>query len=165
MNKTLIILSLVVLASCDAKVQVPSKNLVERDSIKYEVNSQTPFTGSYVSALCSKEGDFTKFCTSLAIKKGLKEAIFLINLNREKVNLNRFSKNLTNELVISEIKKNEDYYIFLSNLNNYPNTFNSILQKKAHMSLFVEKEVSIEKLNVLEEVIDVKNIKEIADSI
>ena len=64
MNKTLIILSLVVLASCDAKVQVPSKNLVERDSIKYEVNSQTPFTGSYVSALClSKGANYTEFCT------------------------------------------------------------------------------------------------------
>ena len=29
--------------------EVPSKNLVERQGIKYEVNSQTPFTGSYVS--------------------------------------------------------------------------------------------------------------------
>ena len=107
---------------------------------------------------------FTKFCTSLAKAKGIKEAIVFMNYNREKVNLNNFSKNLTIDLVDSGIDKHEEY-IFLSNLNNYPNIFNSILQKKAHMSLFIEKEVSIEKLNVLEQVIDIKNIKEIADSI
>jgi len=48
MNKILVILSFVLLASCSPK-EVPSKNLVERDGIKYEVNSQTPFTGSSVS--------------------------------------------------------------------------------------------------------------------
>jgi antitoxin component YwqK of YwqJK toxin-antitoxin module len=48
MNKILIILSLVLLASC-APNEVPSKDLVERDGIKYEVNSQTPFTGVSVS--------------------------------------------------------------------------------------------------------------------
>ena len=48
MNKILIILSLVLLTACYNEVL--SKNLIERDGIKYEVNSQTPFTGSSVSS-------------------------------------------------------------------------------------------------------------------
>ncbi len=44
MNKILILLSLVVLASCDPK-DTPFGNLVERQGVFYEVNSQTPFTG------------------------------------------------------------------------------------------------------------------------
>ena len=48
MNKNYILLGLVLLVSC-APNEVPSKNVVERDGIKYEVNSQTPFTGISVS--------------------------------------------------------------------------------------------------------------------
>ena len=44
MNKTLIILSFVLLASCSVK-EVPSSDLVGRDGIKYGVFSQVPFTG------------------------------------------------------------------------------------------------------------------------
>ena len=48
MNKILIILSFIVLASCSVK-EIPSSDLVERNGIKYEVFSQVPFTGSSVS--------------------------------------------------------------------------------------------------------------------
>ena len=51
MNEILIILSLVVLTSYAPNAvpnEVPSKNLVERDGIKYEVFSKVPFTGSFV---------------------------------------------------------------------------------------------------------------------
>mgnify|MGYP001068377437 CR=1 FL=1 len=44
MNKIYIFFGLFLLTSW-APNEVPSKNLVERDGIKYEVNSQTPFTG------------------------------------------------------------------------------------------------------------------------
>ena len=44
MNKVLFILSLVLLTSCSPK-EVASGQLVERQGIKYEVNSTTPFTG------------------------------------------------------------------------------------------------------------------------
>ena len=47
MNKILIILSFVLLTSCGPK-DVPYKNLVTRQGITYEVNSETPFTGSQV---------------------------------------------------------------------------------------------------------------------
>ena len=47
MNKILILLSVVLLTACYNEVL--SKNLIERDGIKYEVNSQTPFTGVSVS--------------------------------------------------------------------------------------------------------------------
>jgi len=47
MNKTLIILSLIFLVSCSN--EVPIDKLVERNGITYEVNSNTPFTGSSVS--------------------------------------------------------------------------------------------------------------------
>ena len=47
MNKILIILSLVLLASC-APNEVPYENLVERQGVHYEINSQTPFTGIFV---------------------------------------------------------------------------------------------------------------------
>ena len=52
MNKILIILSFVVLASCapnEVPNEVPYKTLVERQGVTYEVNSQTPFTGISVS--------------------------------------------------------------------------------------------------------------------
>ena len=49
MNKNYILLGLVLLVSC-APNEVPSKNVVERDGIKYEVNSQTSFTGISVSS-------------------------------------------------------------------------------------------------------------------
>ena len=48
MNKILITLSFIVLASCSVK-EIPSSDLVERNGIKYEVFSQVPFTGSSVS--------------------------------------------------------------------------------------------------------------------
>jgi len=44
MNKILIILSLVLLAACSSK-EIPYENLVVRQGVHYEVNSQTPFTG------------------------------------------------------------------------------------------------------------------------
>ena len=44
MNKVLLILCLVLLSSCSPK-EVASGQLVERQGIKYEVNSTTPFTG------------------------------------------------------------------------------------------------------------------------
>ena len=47
MNKILVILSFVLLTSCGPK-DVPYKNLVTRQGITYEVNSETPFTGSQV---------------------------------------------------------------------------------------------------------------------
>jgi len=43
-NKILIILSLVLLVSCSSK-EIPYENLVVRQGVHYEVNSQTPFTG------------------------------------------------------------------------------------------------------------------------
>ena len=51
MNKILIILSLVVLVSYPPNAvpnEVPYKDLVERNGIKYEVFSKVPFTGSFV---------------------------------------------------------------------------------------------------------------------
>ena len=47
MNKILIILSFVVIASCAP--EVPDEDLVEWQGVTYEVNSQTPFTGTSVS--------------------------------------------------------------------------------------------------------------------
>jgi antitoxin component YwqK of YwqJK toxin-antitoxin module len=47
MNKMLIILSFVLLTSCGPK-DVPYKNLVTRQGITYEINAETPFTGSGV---------------------------------------------------------------------------------------------------------------------
>jgi len=47
MKKLLTILCLVLLVSCSN--EVPSDKLVERQGIKYEINSTTPFTGSSVS--------------------------------------------------------------------------------------------------------------------
>ena len=47
MNKILIILSFVLLTSCGPK-DVSYKNFVTRQGITYEVNSETPFTGSQV---------------------------------------------------------------------------------------------------------------------
>jgi len=49
MNKIYIFFGLVLLVSC-APNEVPSKNIVERNGIKYEVNSQTSFTGISVSS-------------------------------------------------------------------------------------------------------------------
>ena len=46
MKKLLTILCLVLLVSCSN--EVPSDKLVERGDITYEVNSTTPFTGSFV---------------------------------------------------------------------------------------------------------------------
>jgi antitoxin component YwqK of YwqJK toxin-antitoxin module len=47
MKKLLTTLCLVLLVSCSN--EVPSDKLVERQGIKYEINSTTPFTGSSVS--------------------------------------------------------------------------------------------------------------------
>ena len=47
MKRLLTILCLVLLVSCSN--EVPSDKLVERQGIKYEVNSTTPFTGSSVT--------------------------------------------------------------------------------------------------------------------
>jgi antitoxin component YwqK of YwqJK toxin-antitoxin module len=44
MNKVLLILSLVLLASCSPK-EVPIDMLVEMQGLKYTFNSDTPFTG------------------------------------------------------------------------------------------------------------------------
>ena len=49
MKKLLTILCLVLLVSCSPPPEVPSNQLVERQGIKYEINSTTPFTGSSVS--------------------------------------------------------------------------------------------------------------------
>ena len=47
MKKLLTILCLVLLVSCSN--EVPSDKLVERQGIKYKINSTTPFTGSSLS--------------------------------------------------------------------------------------------------------------------
>ena len=47
MKKLLTIFSLVLLSSCSN--EVPSDRLVQRKGISFEINSQTPFTGSSVS--------------------------------------------------------------------------------------------------------------------
>ena len=47
MKKLLTILCLVLLVSCSN--EVPDDQLVERQGITYEINSQTPFTGSSVT--------------------------------------------------------------------------------------------------------------------
>jgi antitoxin component YwqK of YwqJK toxin-antitoxin module len=44
MSRTIIILSLFLLVSCSPK-EIPVNNLVNRQGIFYEINSQTPFTG------------------------------------------------------------------------------------------------------------------------
>ena len=51
MKKLLTILCLVLLVSCsnEPPPEVPSDKLVERQGIRYEINSQTPFTGSSVT--------------------------------------------------------------------------------------------------------------------
>ena len=49
MKKLLTIFCLVLLVSCSPPPEVPSNQLVERQGIKYEINSTTPFTGSSVS--------------------------------------------------------------------------------------------------------------------
>ena len=46
MNKFLPILCLLIIASCSK--EIPFDQLVERNGVTYEVNSQTPFTGSSV---------------------------------------------------------------------------------------------------------------------
>ena len=57
MNQILIILSFVVLTSCAAN-EIPSNGLVERQGLTYEVNSQTPFTGTSVSHLDNGQSGF-----------------------------------------------------------------------------------------------------------
>ncbi len=47
MKKLLPILCLLILVSCSN--EVPLDQLVERNGITYEINSQTPFTGSFVN--------------------------------------------------------------------------------------------------------------------
>ena len=47
MNKLLPILCFLIIASCSK--EIPSDQLVERNGIYYEVNSQTPFSGRVVS--------------------------------------------------------------------------------------------------------------------
>ena len=49
MKKLLTTLCLVLLVSCSQEPEILSDKLVERQGITYEVNSQTPFTGSKVS--------------------------------------------------------------------------------------------------------------------
>ena len=49
MKLLLTIFCLLILVSCSPTPEVPSDKLVERLGITYEVNSQTPFTGSKVS--------------------------------------------------------------------------------------------------------------------
>ncbi len=50
MKKLLTLTCLLILASCSTEVpEISDEQLVERQGIKYEVNSATPFTGSSVS--------------------------------------------------------------------------------------------------------------------
>jgi antitoxin component YwqK of YwqJK toxin-antitoxin module len=63
MNKILIILSIVLLAACSPKEFPPSHDLVERDGIFYEGDSETPFTGTrkkyHPEGQLEREGNFT----------------------------------------------------------------------------------------------------------
>jgi hypothetical protein len=46
MNKILIILSFVLLASCSPSADVTTRDIVSREGVNYERDSQTPFSGS-----------------------------------------------------------------------------------------------------------------------
>ena len=63
MNKILIILSVVLLAACSPKEFPPSHDLVERDGIFYEGDSETPFTGTrkkfHPEGQLEREANFT----------------------------------------------------------------------------------------------------------
>jgi len=48
MKKLLTILCLVLLVSCSPSPEVPSNQLVERQGVTYQVNSEKPFTGTSV---------------------------------------------------------------------------------------------------------------------
>ena len=49
MKLLLTIFCLLILVSCSPTPEIPSDQLVERQGITYEVNSQTPFTGGFVN--------------------------------------------------------------------------------------------------------------------
>ena len=74
MNKILIILSLVLLASCSPK-EVPSSDLVERQGVTYEINSKTPFTGIAVEVVEYHENGQLTFKSNYkdGIEDGLQE--------------------------------------------------------------------------------------------
>lgn len=79
MNKILIILSFVVLASC-APNEIPSRDLVERNGIKYEINSQTPFTGVsteyYLDTIIKNEFEDRVLLQRTTFKKGIKNGFY-----------------------------------------------------------------------------------------
>ena len=79
MNKIYIFFGLVLLVSC-APNEVPSKNVVERDGIKYEVNSQTPFTGVsveyYLDTIIKNEFEDRVLLQRTTFKKGIKNGLY-----------------------------------------------------------------------------------------
>ena len=79
MNKILIILSLVLLASC-APNEVPSKDLIERQGLTYEVNSQTPFSGVsveyYLDTILKNEFEDRVLLQRTIFKKGIKNGLY-----------------------------------------------------------------------------------------
>ena len=79
MNKILIILSFVILASC-APNEVPSKDLIERQGLTYEVNSQTPFSGVsveyYLDTILKNEFEDRVLLQRTIFKKGIKNGLY-----------------------------------------------------------------------------------------
>jgi antitoxin component YwqK of YwqJK toxin-antitoxin module len=79
MNKILIILSFVVLTSC-APNEVPSKDLIERQGLTYEVNSQTPFSGIsveyYFDTIIKNEFEDRVLLQRTTFTKGIKNGLY-----------------------------------------------------------------------------------------
>jgi antitoxin component YwqK of YwqJK toxin-antitoxin module len=74
MKKLLPILSIFLIISCSK--EVPKEQLVERNDVVYEVNSQTPFTG--ISTLFYKNGQLKERSSyKKGIKIGIEETFFL----------------------------------------------------------------------------------------
>ena len=70
MKKLSVLLCIFLLSAC-APSEVPSEKLVERNGIKYEINSQTPFTG--FSTVYYENGQLEKKVT---YKDGVKNGLY-----------------------------------------------------------------------------------------
>ena len=79
MKTLLTILCLLILVSCSPTPEITSDQLVERQGITYEVNSQTPFTGIsveyYLDTIINNEFEERVLKTRITFKDGIREGL------------------------------------------------------------------------------------------
>ena len=80
MKKLLTILCLVLLVSCSPPPEVPSNQLVERQGVTYQVNSDQPFTGTsveyYIDTIIKDEFEDRVLWKRTTYKDGVLDGLF-----------------------------------------------------------------------------------------